>query len=496
MTGPDRPHNTRRLWLLAGIVIVSVVIALQDSFAAMLRLWLEIDHFNHCLLIAPVSIWLIWRQRHVLAGITPGVSWAGLSVFVVVAGLWILGETGDIAVLQDFAAVGLIPLTVWVLFGTPTARAILFPLGYLFFLVPFGAFLIPQLMAFTADMTVAAVRASGVSIYHDGLYFAIPRGSFRIIEACSGIRMLMAGIAVGTLFAYLNFRSWWRRIVFISCVFVLAIIANWVRAYIVVMMAHISGMEVIADHVWLGYVIFAILIVIMLWGGWRFSDIDGDAGVQQVSGGPAKPAAFVTTLVAASVIVVAVTSAPMFAATMMERAARTIEQPVATLPSGVDGWSGPVDPAADWFPVFFGDTTTAAGRYSGSAAAVDMFVISYRSLSPQSELINETNRVFDPGRWMLVRETTGTAVDANGASLAYAETEIYEFGKTRRLIRHWYVVDGRPFRNRVAVKLIELGNILRGRPTAAGVIAISTPVYGDTQQAGRVLDAFIAAAVR
>ena len=134
--------------------------------------------------------------------------------------------------------------------------------------------------------------------------------------------------------------------------------------------------------------------------------------------------------------------------------------------------------------MFFGDTTTAAGRYSGSAAAVDMFVISYRSLSPQSELINETNRVFDPGRWMLVRETTGTAVDANGASLAYAETEIYEFGKTRRLIRHWYVVDGRPFRNRVAVKLIELGNILRGRPTAAGEPAVTRRTCTPLKPAG------------
>ena len=498
MTGPDRPYNTRRLWFLAGIVIVAVVIALQNSFAAMLRLWLEIDHFNHCLLIAPVSAWLIWRQRRVLADIEPSVSWSGLFMVVVVAGIWTLGEIGDIAVVQDFAAVGLIPLSIWVIFGTPTVRAILFPLGYLFFLVPFGAFLIPLLMELTADMTVAAVRASGVAIYHDGLYFAIPKGSFRIIEACSGIRMLMAGVAVGALFAYLNFHSWLRRVLFLAGVIILAVVANWVRAYIVVMMAHFSGMDLVADHVWLGYVIFAIVVAIMLWGGWLFTDIDntGATGVQAEAAGSTAPTAFVTTLVAACVIVVVVTSAPMFAVTMMGRAAQTIQQPVATLPAQEDHWSGPDAPAADWSPGFHGDTTTEAGRYSGPEAAVDMYIISYRSLSQQSELINETNRIYDPGRWMLIGETVGKSVNAAGEPLAYFETEIYEFGGIRRLVRFWYVIDGRPYRNRVAVKLIELGNILMGRATTAGVIAISTSIDDDAGQAALVLDTFIAEAIQ
>jgi exosortase A len=498
MTGHDQPSSPQKLWLVAGIVIVVIIFALQDTFAAMFRLWIEIDTFNHCLLIAPISAWLIWRQRHVLATIEPSVSLTGLIMVALVAGIWMLGAVASIAVVQDFAAIGLIPLSIWGILGTLTVRAILFPLGYLLFLVPFGEFLIPPLMEFTAEMTVAAVRLSGVAIYQDGLYFAIPNGSFRIIEACSGIRMLMAGVAVGALFAYLNFRSWRRRVLFLLGVVFLAIIANWVRAYIIVMVAHFSGMDLVADHVWLGYVVFAIVITIMLWVGSRYSDIDRDIEIDSdVTPEPSPGSStFGGALIGAGVIVAVVVSAPLFATTVMERAAQTINHPVASLPGGHVGWSGPGALVDDWQPEFQGDLMTQAGRYQGEAAAVDMYIISYQSLSQQSELINATNRIFNPEKWMLISETSGAADSAAGESIAYFETEIQDFAGIKRLVRHWYVVDGVPYNSRITVKLIELSNTLAGRPTAVGVVAVSTRFDGNAEQAARVLDTFLVETIR
>ncbi len=493
MTGHDQPSSPQKLWFAVGIVIVAIIIALQDTFAAMFRLWIEIDTFTHCLLIAPVSAWLIWRQRHVLATIRPSVSVTGLIMVVLVAGIWVLGVVANIAVVQDFAAIGLIPLSIWGILGTPTVRAILFPLGYLFFLVPFGEFLIPPLMEFTAEMTVAAVRLSGVAIYQDGLYLAIPKGSFRIIEACSGIRMLMAGVAVGALFAYLNFRFWRRRVLFLLGVVFLAIIANWVRAYLIVMVAHFSGMDLVADHIWLGYVIFAIVLIIMLWGGSRFSDIDHDIKIDPHATPVPSPVSgtFGGALIGAGVIVAVVVSAPLFAATVMERAAQTLHHQVASLPAGQTGWSGPGALVGDWQPEFRGDLIIQAGRYQGELAAVDMVIISYQSLSQQSELINATNRMFNPEQWMLISETSGAVDSAAGESLAYIETEIQDFAGIKRLVRHWYVIDGAPYNSRITAKLIELRNTLAGRPTAVGLVAVSTRFDGNAEQAARVLDTFL-----
>ena len=41
----------------------------------------------------------------------------------------------------------------------------MFPLGFLFFAVPFGDFLLPVLMQWTADFTVLALRATGIPVY-------------------------------------------------------------------------------------------------------------------------------------------------------------------------------------------------------------------------------------------------------------------------------------------------------------------------------------------
>ena len=60
-------------------------------------------------------------------------------------------------------------LAVPAVLGIRVTRAMLFPLGFLFFSVPIGEFLLPTLMAHTADFTIAALRASGVPVLREGL---------------------------------------------------------------------------------------------------------------------------------------------------------------------------------------------------------------------------------------------------------------------------------------------------------------------------------------
>ena len=66
-------------------------------------------------------------------------------------------------------------------------------------------------MDWTADFAVAAIRASGVPIYREGNFFRFPAGNWSVVEACSGIRYLIASFMVGSLFAYLSYRSPVRR---------------------------------------------------------------------------------------------------------------------------------------------------------------------------------------------------------------------------------------------------------------------------------------------
>src|SRR5690606_29470903 len=108
---------------------------------------------------------------------------------------------------EQIAAVAAIPATLTMLSGPAIARSLAFPLAFLFFAVPIGEFLTPIMMEYTADATVAALRWTGVPVYREGLHFTLPTGRWSVVEACSGLRYLIASLALGVLYAYLQFRT-------------------------------------------------------------------------------------------------------------------------------------------------------------------------------------------------------------------------------------------------------------------------------------------------
>jgi len=84
----------------------------------------------------------------------------------------------------------------WQMFAALTA-----PLLYLFFLVPFGAFLTPALQDFTAVFIDVGLKVLGIPHYSDAYIIEIPEGRFFVAEACAGLRFLIASIAFGVLYA-------------------------------------------------------------------------------------------------------------------------------------------------------------------------------------------------------------------------------------------------------------------------------------------------------
>ncbi len=151
--------------------------------------------------------------------------------------------------------------------------AIAFPLAFLFLGVPFGEAFLPRLMDWTAEFTVGALRLSGIPVYREGNFFAIPSGQWSVVEACSGLRYLIASLTVGALFAYLNYQRMRKRVLFVALSIVVPVLANFLRAYMIVMIGHLSNMKLAVgvDHFLYGWVFFGIVIGLLFWLGsfWR-----------------------------------------------------------------------------------------------------------------------------------------------------------------------------------------------------------------------------------
>ncbi|MDE2615048.1 MAG: exosortase A, partial [Burkholderiales bacterium] len=261
--------------LLTWALLVAVLLLLfRDTATSMVGIWYRSETYAHAFLVPPIVLWLVWRLRARLAALAPRPAPLALVPMAGACLLWLLGELAGVNAASQFALVLMLVLTVPLVFGTAVTRVLMFPLAFLFFCVPVGEFLTPVMIDRTADFTVAAIRASGIPVYREGNQFVIPSGNWSVVEACSGVRYLIASFMVGTLFAYLNFRSLRRRLAFVAVALVVPVVANWLRAYMIVMLGHLSGnrLAVGADHLVYGWVFFGIVILAMFMIGARFAE--------------------------------------------------------------------------------------------------------------------------------------------------------------------------------------------------------------------------------
>ena len=159
-----------------------------------------------------------------------------------------------VQVVEQLAFVGIVVASLASLLGWQVSKFLAFPA------VPVlrgadGEDLVPPMMEFTATFTVEALRLTGIPVYRDGLWFSLPSGNWSVVEACSGVRYLIASATLGVMYAY-HLSHPVERLLFIVLSIVVPVIANGVRAYMIVMIGHLSGMEYATgvDHLIYGWV--------------------------------------------------------------------------------------------------------------------------------------------------------------------------------------------------------------------------------------------------
>jgi exosortase A len=252
------------------------IFAFRKDWSNLVDLWLGTENFSHGLLIGPIALWLIWRDKEALLRLQPSPSLWGLVLVLGAVGVWLLGKLSGVQVASSLGIVAMIPSLVLLIAGWRVAWAISFALAFLFFMLPFGEAAQPLLMEWTAVATIEALRFTGIPVFQEGMNFVLPTGRWSVIEACSGLRYLLAASVLAVLFAYLNFKTLKNRLLFFALSILMALIANWMRAYLVVMVGHLSHMKYGTgdDHVYYGWVFFGIVMAGLFWMGLRWKEPD------------------------------------------------------------------------------------------------------------------------------------------------------------------------------------------------------------------------------
>lgn len=486
--GNDRWRATAAAIFAAYAALLALYWETAYSMAAT---WTSSTAYNHGFVIVPIALWLAWGKRAELAKITPAPDYLGFALLAAAGLAWLVAEAGRVLVAQQYSFTVMLAAVVVALAGRRAATLLAFPLAFLLFAVPAGEGMVPRLMEWTADFTVGALRLSGIPVYREGNLFSLPSGNWSVVEACSGLRYVIASLTVGTLFAYLNYRRLWKRALFIAISLVVPVFANFVRAYLIVLIGHLSNMKLGlgVDHMLFGWVFFGAVILVMFWlaSFWR----DVDPGTQdRAAAVPARPPS--RRLVAgAAVGTLALAAAwPLYAAHLDRPGAERGAPELAAAP-GRAGWvSAPAEPAG-WRPHYVGAAASRFTVYRKGERSVALYIAYYRDQKQGAELVGWQNAVVHS------EDRVWASVGANARSLDLApnalqvrETRLRSPGG-RLLVWDWYRVSGTDSSSPYVAKALLARDRLLGRGDDSAVVVLATDYEARPDPAAQALGEFV-----
>lgn len=456
----------------------------RETAVAMVTIWSRSETFAHGFLVPPIVLWLVWRQRKSIAALTPAPR-AGPFLFVAGAAFaWLLGDLAAVNSVTQLAFVSLVVLAVPAVLGLQVTRLIIFPLGFLFFCVPVGEFLMPLFMDWTANFTVIALRLSGIPVFREGLQFVIPSGNWSVVEACSGIRYLIASVTVGTLFAYLNYQSTLRRVVFVIVSIAVPVVANWLRAYMIVMLGHLSGntLAVGVDHLIYGWVFFGVVIMLMFIIGARWAEPDavkpaGNMGIAAQSKA-VNPGGLWIAL-ACFAALVALPHAALWTIDRNENGSTvSLQAPAALSPD----WPGAAPTTPELKPAFQNPSAEINAPYSNQGRTVGLYLGYYQHQTYARKLVGSGNALVVTNSTDWVQVDGGTREFKLGGNPAVFRTaelrglpQPGQAKDSRMSVWQIYWINGTLTSSDYAAKVYSAVQRLTGRGDNSAVIVIYTP---------------------
>lgn len=477
-------------WLQHGvalaITLALIILAWLPGYQLLIHTWDSNGTYTHCYLILPISLYLIWRIRAQWLVLEPEITWPALLAIFLCSLLYSVGHIADLVGVQHAASV-LIVMALLIFFAGPTvARLWLFPIAYLIFAIPFGEALLPSLMNFTADFTVFALQVVGIPVYREGLFFTLPSGNWSVVEACSGLRYLIASLALGTLYAYLNYRSWKRRLIFFAVCAIVPVFANGMRAFLIVTLGHLSDMRLAVgiDHYIYGWLFFTLIIFLLFWIGsfWRE---DEAPSIEHLLHTPSTDhAGHLRRLVWASLACIFVALAlplaeQQFKAHRVEHPHRADLQKLATQ-------LGERTIFTSFIPHYQGGREQINQQIILGAQPIGIFVAHYSGQDADHKLISITNKlaVSLQKEAHLISQETYTPPSATPGLPAQINASHLRYVDQNLLVWHWFYVCGQTTANETRAKLLQLQCTLTQGNDSAAIIALYTPL-GDNVDLAR-----------
>lgn len=227
-----KPLPWRRLLVPAALSVV-LLWAFAPTLAELGHRWATDTQYSHGYLVPAFAVVLLWLRRDLCSAIKPQSSRWGLALLALGVALRFLG---DYLYMDWIDAAALLPCLagLTVLTGGLAALRWAWPaIAFLGFMIPLPfrleIALAHPLQRMATMASTYALQTLSLPALSEGNVILINETRIGVVEACSGLSMLVIFFALSTAFTFLVQRPLWQKLILVFSAIPIALIANITR---------------------------------------------------------------------------------------------------------------------------------------------------------------------------------------------------------------------------------------------------------------------------
>lgn len=492
------------VWKFTPIGLALLVFALvfsllpfRDALAALYDIWNIRPEYSHGVIIPPLALYLIWRERAWLATTPFRGSWGGLPLILLGVVLWVAGELSTIYVIVQYSFLLVFYGLVLSLVGWPVFRRLWMPLLVLVFMVPLPAFfsnnLSLQLQLLSSSIGVQFVRLAGISVFVEGNVIDLGTYRLQVAEACDGLRYLFPLMTLSFLVSYFYRGALWKRIfLFLSSV-PITVLMNSLRIGVIGITVEYWGPTMAEGllHEFQGWMVFMLSLAVVVAIAWLLTRVGADrrpwSQVFAVEPSTPLPRSLPTVprpIPSSFVLGVALVTAIAIASYLMpERQEQTPQRAsLVEFPLRVGEWSGRRGAIEEVYLNALQVDDYLLNDYArGLRPPINLYIAYYAS-QRKGQSAHSPRSCLPGGGWQIVEfASRELPIQTASGKPMRVNRALIELGSARQVVYYWFQQRGRTLTNEYLVKWYIFWDALTRNRSDGALVRITAPVLPGTR---------------
>ncbi len=241
-----------------------------DVLAGLMYDWDADPDYSHGFLVPFISAYFVWERWTTLTTLAVSPNGWGIPLLGFAVLMLVIGSVGAELFTQRLSLIVVLGSLVLLILGKEFLSRLSLPIAFLIFMIPLPVIVVNTiafpLQLFAAQTAAFCLFNLGIPVLREGNLIYLATATLEVAEACSGLRSLMALLALGSVYGYFSQKIMWKRWALVVISIPIAILANVFRVTGTGVLANYWGPEAAEGfyHTFEGWLVFVVAFVLLL----------------------------------------------------------------------------------------------------------------------------------------------------------------------------------------------------------------------------------------